>query len=222
MRLVHNPGLITRTLLQLVDDYLGEPKPLPHLTELIYCLTKGYWDRTDPVLPGEREILLFALGFGLEKLLLKHTKHIKPGCCDGIYYSPDFLAFTDIPGELKTTRMATKKVQQEGLPITWERQILGYLHCLGRTDYELIIFHILGNYKPPFPELQAYRIEATESEIEGNWAWLLVRRSIYLACIEEKQVPPPRYFCEEWECKECRYSIRCEVERRKYDSIDSR
>jgi len=191
-------------------------KPCPHLTELVYCLTRSYWDRRDPVPPNEREILLFALGWGLERLLLIGERKAAAGCSEGIYYSPDFLAFTDLPAELKTTRMSTRRINSAAdLPVTWQRQILGYMHCLGVTEYELAILFILGDYKPPFPQLIGYRLSATPEEVASNWQWLLARKELYLTCLAEHIPPPPGHVCEEWECKECRYALRCEAERRK-------
>ena len=211
MILNKNPALSNKIIEELETEYKLE-KPLPHLTELVYCLTRSYYDRTKPLPPTEREILLFALGFGLERLLLKQQRKSVSGKVEGIHYSPDFLAFTDVPGELKTTRSSSNKFGEEFFPETWRRQILGYMHCLEVTEYELVVLFICGNYKPPFPEIASYRISAEPSEVEVNWRWLQMRKEIYLACISDKLVPTPGMFCESWECKECRYNICCEAE----------
>ena len=208
MELINNPKLANEVLEQLKQEYTIE-KPLPHLTELIYCLTRSYYDRTSPVPPTQREIMLFSLGWGLERLLLKQQRKIESGLSEGIYFSPDFLAFTDLPGELKTTRSSSAKFGTGFFPETWKRQILGYMKCLGVTEYELVVLFMMGNYRPPFPDIASYRIVSDEREINLNWSWLQMRKDVYMNCLEHKVAPPAGVFCEGWECKDCRYWIRC-------------
>jgi len=210
MNLAPNPALAKQVLELLKQEYEME-KPLPHLTELVYCLTKSYYDREKPLPPTEREILLFALGFGLERLLLKHQRKSVVGELDGIHYSPDFMAFTDLPAELKTTRASSSRFGTEFFPETWKRQILGYMKATEVTEYELVVLFLMGNWKPPFPDIVSYRISAEQDEIDRNWSWLQQRKIIYLNAIKLKVTPPAKVFAEDWECRECRYSIRCEV-----------
>lgn len=204
MNTVNNPALSQQVLLLLEQEYTQE-KPLPHLTELIYCLTRSYYDRKDALPPTRREILHFALGFGLERILLQHQRKSEVGIVDGVNFSPDFLAFTDLPGELKTTRMSMKKLNEVGIPITWQRQILGYIKCLGISEYELVVLNYVE------PDIYSFRVSAETEEIDGNWNWIQTRKTFYMACIESNQVPFPRVFCEDWECRNCRYAIRCEA-----------
>ena len=211
MELVTNPGLSTQVLELLKQEYEQE-KPLPHLVEVIYCLTRSYYDRIDPILPNEREVLLFSLGWGLERLLLKEQRKAVAGVLEGINYSPDFIAFTDLPAELKTTRMSVNRIKVAAdLPITWQRQILGYMKCMGTTEYELAVLYLMGNYRPPFPQIVSYRLSASQAEIDDNWRWIQTRKTIFLNAVEMKVVPPAPLFAESWECQNCRYSIRCEV-----------
>jgi hypothetical protein len=205
MELVENPALGKAVLELLVQEYTQE-KPLPHVTELIYCLTRSYYDRQpDRLPPNEREILLFSSGWGLERLLLKNQQKVAVGILDGIHFSPDFLAFTDVPGELKTTRMGRKRLAESGLPSGWQKQILSYMKCLNITEYELAIFNVIA------PELMPFRCKATVEEIEDNWKRLLERKQIYMYCIQQHVAPPAYMFCEEYECGYCRYSVRCEA-----------
>ena len=213
MELVANPALGRQILEQLVLEYHID-KPLPHLTELIYCLTKSFWDRKDPLPPTEQEILLFSTGWGLERLLLKHQKEAHEGEVDGIHFTPDFLAFTDIHGELKTTRQSSKKYDEIGagaLPIGWQRQILGYMHCLNTTEYELAVLHLMGEYRPPFPTIRTWRVSASQFEIEDNWEWLQTRRGHYLDCLDSNMVPVPYSHNEKYECTHCKYKLRCDT-----------
>lgn len=204
MLLISNPAL-SRQILQLLEAEYKQDKPLPHLTELIYCLARSYYDRVDPLPATEREILLFAIGCGLERLLLKHQRKVDAGVVDGIHFTPDFLAFTDLPGELKTGRFGRKRIE-EGVPDTWKRQILGYMKCLGVNQFELAYLYIIS------PELMPFRVKASQEEIDENWQWMLERKVIYLNCMEQNIVPIPRLFAESWECDYCRYSVRCEAQ----------
>lgn len=211
MKIQLHPAL-TKQVLQLLEEEYRLVKPIPHLTELIYCLTRSYFDRVSPLVPTSREILLFSVGWGLERLLLKAQRKLEPGCCEGIYYAPDFLAFTEVPGELKTTRIGEDKLTSldpEAFPLTWRQQILGYMKCKEREVFELAVLHLMGNYKPPFPSMSSFRIEVSREEIEENWAWLQARKETYLAFLAQERVPVPYVFCEPWECKECRYAVRC-------------
>lgn len=208
MKLLNNPTIAHQVIELLKKEYEME-KPLPHLAELVYCLTRSYYDRMEPLPPTEREILLFAVGLGLERLLLKGQRLAVVGQCEGIHYSPDFIALTDLPGELKTTRSSSSKFGESFFPETWKRQILGYMRCLEVTEYELVVLFLMGNWKPPFPDLVSYRVVADEAEILENWRWLQERKQIYLAAIESGIAPPVKIFAEDWECKECRYHLRC-------------
>lgn len=208
MELIENPRLRHEILNLLQQEYLVK-KPMPHLTELVYCLTRSYYERMQPVPQTDKEIILFASGWGLERLLLAGERKLEYGCIDGIHYSPDFLAFTELPGELKTTRMSHKRIVQEGLPEGWKRQILGYMHCLGVTEYELGIMFLIQ------ADIVGFRVVATEDEIAENWTMLTTRAAIYLSHIQMEIAPLPYQWCMENECKfggGCRYNIKCEVE----------
>jgi len=76
-----------------------------HVSELVYCLSRSYWNRIDPLPPSDDETLLWSLGYGYERVLISRL-HMEPIVVDGIIGTPDF-AFPDgTPADLKTTRMA--------------------------------------------------------------------------------------------------------------------
>src|SRR5437667_6697 len=60
------------------------PKPLPHLTELISCLTKSYYNRYDPLPINPQTALIFVMGIGLEEALLRPHKERKAVYLDHI------------------------------------------------------------------------------------------------------------------------------------------
>lgn len=70
MRFDRDPRLETELLDRLREKYT-HIKPIPHLTEVLYCLTRSYYDRTDPLPITKKELLYFAVGFALEAVLLR-------------------------------------------------------------------------------------------------------------------------------------------------------
>ena len=111
------------------------PKPSPHATQLIYCLTASYNDLIDPLPRTEKEILMFAVGHGMERFMLDKVDD-QPVKKDGIYMSPDFVmveAYANEPGkygELKTTRARPPGPGGKiDIPEGWRKQIMAY--CLG-------------------------------------------------------------------------------------------
>lgn len=218
---------LARQMLEDIGKEIEIDKPLPHVTEIIYCLTRSYRDRFHPLPPTTEEVLLFAVGVGLEKVMLKaHRQHIQ-GEVDGIHFDTDFLDYHTLPGEFKSTRISEKKALQwfcatgvpafyKGelidIPETWVKQVLSYFHCNGATEGTLAVLHLMGNYAPPFPSLLAWRVRTTPTEVAENWEWMLERRDTYMAFVEERRLPPPFHFNLKWECGYCRYKVLCEAD----------
>lgn len=211
MKVLDNPQLKATILRWLSESYLKStyrPSGM-HLTDLIYCLTKSFWDKTDPLPPSEREVLLFASGLGLERVLIPKEYKAEPILIDNIWVSPDF--FTNIMGELKTTRMSSKKALAGDLPETWIEQIKGYAKASNQLSYDLAALCLMGNWHPPFPELIGLRLEFEQDEIDSFWAYIMEER---LPCLESHltspYIPPlPQCYCKDWECKDCRYKMGC-------------
>lgn len=223
----------SRLAQQMLEDLGREihiDKPLPHVTEVIYCLTHSYMDRFHPLPPTPGETLLFVCGVGLEKVLLQlHRQHLA-GEKDGIHFDTDFLNYLDLPGELKTTRISEKTSAQwasvTGIPVkdkkgqvidmpeTWIRQVLAYFTCNDATEGTLAILHLMGNYAPPFPSLRTWLVKATEEELHTNWEWMLRRKSVYMGFVDSRVLPEPHRWCLPWECtwgQGCRYKIFCDA-----------
>jgi len=177
-----------------------------HLTELIYCLTAGYYNRLMPLPILEQGAITMALGIALERLLIPETERAKPGTCEGVDYSPDFRFHRDLPSELKTTRMSSRKTNDREFPETWMQQIMGYCKAENKLEYGLAIVHLLGNYKPPFPEILAVKFQFTEVELKANWDYLMWRKTVYIQAFADQKPPTPTKWCQPWECKNCQYA----------------
>ena len=190
------------------EKYLTD-KPFPHVAELIYCLTKSYFDRTNPIAPQDNELMLFALGFGLEKVMLPDNYKSVSKQVDGIYYTPD-LALEESVTEIKTTRMKYNPGAIK-IPETWLQQTKSYCHCEGINSINLAILHITGDYRPPFPKLAGYTLHFTDEELENNWTYIKFRKSVLVDAISKSIMPASFKFCQiDWECGYCRYKLRCD------------
>jgi len=209
MEWTEDSSLATRMLSDLGEE-IWIDKHLPHVTELIYCLTRSWYQRRKPLPFTPREVLLFSTGIGLEGVLLKRHKRQVEGVLDGIGYAIDFLAYEEYPGELKLTRFSAKKGPDE-LPMTWKRQVLSYLRCHGGVLVLLAILHLMGDYAPPFPMLKVWQGKALHWEIDMNWAWMLMRKDTYIASLETDTPPEQFTYNEDWECTGCGYKLICDA-----------
>lgn len=185
-----------------------------HLTELIYCLTSGYWDKIMPLTIEKEQAITMALGIGFERVLIPESMRAIPGTCEGVDYSPDFWFKGDMPAEMKTTRMSTKKTITREFPETWRQQIMGYCYAEKKLEYGLGVVHLMGGYKPPFPEILAVKFIFNPQELKDNWDYLMWRKNVYVQGFADQMPPTPTKWCQDWECKYCRYAksgIHCNI-----------
>lgn len=190
----------------------------PHVTELIYCLTKSWLRRFGPVMPrlandlkpSKTEAMFFIGGLGLERVLLKQYRQQITEIVDGIKANMDFLQFSGEPGELKSTRMRTKTLDlaanPDALPEGWRKQMLAYMKVSGARKMLLAVFHMIE------PALTAWQVEASDSEVEENWQWLLGRKQTFMEFVLAGKPPTPfQYRLGEWECTGCRAKMICDA-----------
>lgn len=190
------------------ERYLAK---LPHQSELIYCLTRSFYNRVSPLPPTRSEVMLFSVGLGLEAVLLRPHRKPEAGETDGIHWSADWLEYEGAPpGEFKSTRISMNRPPGE-LPETWRKQVLGYMKGINQREVSLAVLHLMGNYRPPFPDLKVWRGRASLEEIKANWDWLKGRRDVYLDHLERGEPPQQFAYNEEWECENCRYLIICQA-----------
>ncbi len=212
MKRTANPELDKLILQHLSDKYkLKEKREGIHLSSLVYCLTRGWYDLRARIEPTEREILLWALGYGLQEVLTPSNASTPILEYEGIIYRPDMLfELNGMLVELKTTRTSIKTATL-ALPDTWLSYIKGGCKIRDTKKYELAGLYMMGNYAPPFPLLYSETLEFDNEEIEEQWAHLLVRRDIYRGSISSNIPPKPFTYCYEWECRDCRYRLLCET-----------
>lgn len=226
MQKIENPEMSRLILNHLSDLYkIKEKREGIHLSTLVYCLTRSFFDQLAPVEPTDEEVMLFSLGFALQDVLTP-SKAVTPVYeKDGITFSPDFVLeleagkpqpFLAKGGtltplkyvELKTTRMSSSK---EDLPETWIEYIQGGCYMRGVNEYELAVLYMMGNWHPPFPEIKSYKLIFDDEELQSNWKRLLDRKDVYEEAIRTTQPPHPFCHNKEWECKNCRYILQCQA-----------
>jgi hypothetical protein len=211
MERADNPELTRLMLDHLANLYkLKQKREGIHLSTLIYCLTRSFFDQQDMIEPTDNEVMLFALGLGLQDVLTPTSANTPIYEKEGITFSPDM--YFEVPNfgmvELKTTRMSSGK---EVLPETWFEYIKGGCYMIGSNIYDLAILHMLGNYHPPFPILRSERLTFTKEELQSNWDYLLERKAVYCKALETNIPPEPYKYCKEWECQYCRYKLQCQA-----------
>ena len=209
--MLDNKALVKDIHNALKKEYLSEEKPFPHLTELIYCLTRSFEDRMHPLPPTDDELMLWVTGFGLERVILHDFERPQPKTKDGISYHIDFLNLESGRAEMKSTRASIKTHDEHGLPESWLRQIAGYCHAEGQTEFDLLILYLMGNYKPPFPKVLASRLTFTHEELIANWQFLVQRKEAYLWYIGNGARPEAYTWNMSWECGYCRYKVPCDI-----------
>jgi hypothetical protein len=218
MEIVENNEL-SRIMLDHIADMYGikTKREGVHVSTLLYCLKKQQMDNgaeETRLVPTDQEVMLFALGWGLQDVMTPKSAETPTLVKDGITYRPDFVfALKDWVCELKTTRMSSTKGLMRQFPEGWVKYMKAGCLITERNTYDLTVLYILGNYKPPFPEIKSYRFTFTEEELRDNWTWILERKAIYDYAMSTGTIKlPPYTFNEAWECKNCRYALICDAE----------
>lgn len=235
--MIVEPDLLLRADLMdnLRREYTGDTRSGTHLTSLIYCLTRAYWQEVDPLPPTEDELIMYAIGFGLERVLISRD-HVEPFEVDGISLSPDFV-INETYADLKSTRMSPEGKSSCGVcgepytghskaknghvyvavkagfevPLGWQKQVMGYRHALNLLagdvayDYSLAILHLIP------AQLVALRLTFTQDELEENWRWLLGRKYTLKHMLHFGEPEPFKHRLYESECDNCRHSLKCQL-----------
>lgn len=214
-----NAELVSQGLVNLENLYRDSSrKDGIHATDLIYCLTRSWYDKCKPLPPTPDEVMLFSIGWGLQQVMFPIEQQMEPVEIDGIICSPDFKSRAGA-AELKTTRMsAMRKNKTTGIsdyaefPETWVEQIKAYCYVTKQTEYDLLVLHLLGSYNPPFPILVGWKLTFEWEEIVQFWYYLMSRKEILDHALLTTMPPTPYQYCKEWECKNCRDSLRCKLD----------
>ena len=214
MEIVDNPELNNIMLRYLADKYkILERREGLHLSSLVGCLTRSFYEEVNPMEPTVSEMMLFITGYALQDVLTPKGSTTPLYKEDGITYSPDFELvianrLKEDTFEIKSTRISSNNPD---LNENWIEYMKGGCHMLKKRVYNLSAIHLMGNYKPPFPVLNTKTITFTDEEIADNWDYVLVRKEVLEEAFRNKKPPLPFQHCKEWECKYCRYKMQCEA-----------
>ncbi len=218
MELIEDTAFGRRLLAGVIERKVGGRRSNteePHLSDLIYCLTRSYWSRRDTeagtiesMQHTPKTLLMFAIGIGLEQVLLRPQSEPRRGVFDGVQYEMD--AFTEDGWlvEYKSTRMGIKKFIEE-MPEGWYRQLLGYMKIAGVAKAKLAVMFIIP------AELVVWEVRAEQEEVDANWKWIVERRNVFNEFRVRGKPPTAFKYNEKWECKDCSFKVLCDIEEAK-------
>ncbi len=212
MKRIDNPELKRKILDHLADLYkIKEVRESNHLSSYISCRTKSFLDQKGTAEPTDQEVMLFTLGYGLQDVLTPKDATAPVITKDGIIYRPDMILDSRL-NEIKTTRKSAKyHFMEDSLPVTWVDYMMGGCILMERTEYDLIILYMMGNYSPPLPEIYAETVQFGKEELEKNWQKILANKAVLDNAIASGVPPEPFTNCYDWECKYCRYKLVCQT-----------
>jgi len=210
MKRVDNPELKRKVLDHLAELYhIKEVREPNHLSSYITCRTKSFLDQKQAAQPNDEEVMLFALGYGLQDVLTPKDAEAPIIEKDGIIYRPDFILSLR-QNEVKTTRKSARNhYMDEYIPITWLDYMMGGCYMMDTDEYDLIVLYLMGDYRPPFPQLYCDTFYFDELELEHNWKKIKGNKDILDYALESGKPPNPFQHCYDWECKHCRYVLVC-------------
>jgi hypothetical protein len=215
MQVTEDPQLKQQVVAALRTEFgMDSHRPGMHQSELSYCLTKAYWERTAPMPPTETEVTLWSIGFALERVIFVGQQQPEPLVLDGVTLSLDSLSLFG-PVDLKSTRMRANGRKGEGgfqVPDRWKKQMAAYTYALimlglaTEPSFGIVVMHLVE------PKITAWQLTWEMHELAEHWAWLM-DRSNQLENMLATQQPMPYQSNESWECEHCRYSLMCSMQK---------
>jgi hypothetical protein len=205
-----NERLADELLDELMEEILEPERKEQHpsVTDLIRCLTQSYYNsRPDAPDFTKKTKIFFTTGLGLERALLMKRKDVPTyGVTEGIHWHTDSLDHGLV--ELKSTRMSVKRLEEEGLPGYWLKQIKSYLKSVGMLQVDLAVIYLIP------AEFTVYRLTFEQMEIDMHWEWMKERRDEWNRAKESGQAPKAFAWNESWECTDCQYKLVCQMKER--------
>lgn len=205
MQRILNTQLDRRILNHLGELYSINEKRIDtpeavHLSSLVYCLTRSFFNQTAFTRPTDEEVLLFSIGYGLQDVL-QPTGSERPTYHDsGIVYRPDG-EFEDLElWEMKSTRK-----HKDDLPDTWLEYIKGGCYIRKQNSYNLSVLHIIQ------PRLMSETLIFEPDELKDNWEYLMARKDTYVRSLKSGEPPQPYEHNKTWECAYCKNKLMCQA-----------
>jgi CRISPR/Cas system-associated exonuclease Cas4 (RecB family) len=185
-----------------------------HVSDLVYCLRKGWYKRLlgEPPIGDIHEVSVLLLGEGhhavlqpaegSEHSIVLHTpRHRVHGTVD--VWAPSGLLFKH-PTEIKTTRTSSNKPLAIGMP-QYIDQLASYCLTLEDSCGTLVVWHIFGDYnKVRTPVLRVWDIEFSPDEME-RWQAELDRRADLVSGPTKPPIDDQNHYT--WECDYCPFNF---------------
>lgn len=195
MEITKNPEL-RKQVFDNIRAVVTKERPGIHLSDTNFCSRKAFWRKKGLAPPPtDKQCLLYATGHAFQAWLFPFEME-ESLLVDGINCTPD------IPSgiEVKSTRQSMRKFDFSDMG-HWQRQILGYCKALNKLEYDLVVMFVMGDYAPPFPDMDCWHISASQEEVEANWEEVLMRASRLREALETDTLPEPDN--ELWEGDYC-------------------
>jgi hypothetical protein len=205
MERVENAELRGKILAALASKYkLKDIRENNHLSSFVYCLTKGFFEQTQPIEPTEKELMLFSVGYGLQDILTPADATAPLIEKDGIMYRPDFVLSQRL-SEVKSTRKSANKHYTDDIPLSWVKYMLGGMKMTGKREYDLAVIYIIQ------ADVRCDTFYASDNEVEDNWTEIIIRKAVADTALADNTPPEPFQWCMQWECAYCRYKMVCSM-----------
>lgn len=205
-----NPKLRRKIIQHLASQYsIMEVREPNHLSSFITCRTRCYLEQRQITEPTEKEVMLFALGYGLQDVITPKDAETPLYTKDGITFRPD-MSFMQMGaeelGEIKTTRKNSKyHYIDDYIPVTWLDYMMGGCYIRDTNTYDLAVLYIIQT------ELYCDTFEFTDRELKDNWAKILEHKAVIDEALAKDETPTPFQHCYDWECKFCRFDLVCQT-----------
>ncbi len=211
----------------------GQRRPGVHVSELVFCLRKAWHERRRPeLLTSDSTVLTWARGLSHEALFATsdatqvvyghcftcghkvrdHSGDVESEACpvcgsEMLFGTIDWID-DGIAVEAKSTMKSSKATLHDML--WYADQALSYAWLAEMPEARVVVFHVMGDWKPgtPEPVLATYKVSFESEEERARWGETLKRRYAVVLQDREPALGPeaPVY---DWMCSYCKI-VTCE------------
>ena len=223
MKITESPEFRAKLIKMMAEREFKERTGV-HSTDLVYCLNKQALRRLKPKPIQDHELLLFSLGWAIQRWLTGKPEDEAEREVDGIKVTCDALE-GGVPWEVKCTFQSSERPIIEN--VHWIRQCMMQCSATGSTHCYLSRFEIVGNWKSIFgkkveralpkskkPTLHCFHLEFTEDDLAAMGEWMRVRRDLFLGILKTGKLLPRVQASASgmrFECDYCGYKEECDA-----------
>jgi hypothetical protein len=200
------PQVIEKLVSVLSRRYGNDERTGIHVSDLLLCLRRSYYTKTNPKQPSPETLGYFVDG-SRRDFVIKGLfgARVSPSEKDGIWFTPDALDENGNPIEIKTTRAS------QGISPHYITQLAYYMVLLGKNKGRLIVQRV-GFRKNNIP-FEAYDFEFESGDLERYRQEMFDRRDSLENSFDLRDaglVPSVRSDLQfNWLCKGCPWDEDC-------------